>query len=313
MSANLSPEYLAAEQEFKDAQTHEQKLAALERMLSTVPKHKGTEKLQADIKRRLARMRKESQKKSGPRQRPFWLVKREGAGQVVLIGPPNSGKSRLVAAVTHAHPEIAGYPFTTRVPAPGMMTVQNVQIQLVDLPPISSDFVENWMPQVIRTADLGVLVVDPRVVGVLEELEFIVAYLQDHRLTVPRLLVAQKADVAGAEADLQAMAELYGDRFEYLPVSADTGRNLDVFGQRLYDALGIVRFYSKPPGKPADFSKPYVVRRGDTVVDAARAVHKDFAERMKFTRLYHRDEEQSGLKVERTHVVEDEDIFEFHI
>ena len=156
MSANLSPEYHNAEEEYKSAQTHEEKLAALERMLSTIPKHKGTEKIQADIKRRLSRMRKEAQKK-GPRQTPFWVTKKEGAGQVVLIGPPNAGKSQLVAALTHARPEVAAYPFTTRAPVPGMMLVKDVPIQLVDLPPISEEFTEKWVPQVIRTADLGIL------------------------------------------------------------------------------------------------------------------------------------------------------------
>ena len=137
MPANLTPEYLAAEEEFKSAQSHEEKIAALERMLSTVPKHKGTEKLQADIKRRLSRERKEGHKKGGARTVPFWLVKKEGAGQVALIGPPNAGKSSLLAALTNARPEVADYPFTTHAPTPGMMAYENIQVQLIDLPPVS--------------------------------------------------------------------------------------------------------------------------------------------------------------------------------
>src|SRR5512135_280512 len=121
MPANLTPDYLAAEREYKAAQSQAEKVAALERMLATLPKHKGTEKLYADLKRRLSQARKDSQKKGAAHSAPFYAVEREGAGQVALVGPPNSGKSSLVAALTHAEPEIAEYPFTTRLPTPGMM------------------------------------------------------------------------------------------------------------------------------------------------------------------------------------------------
>ena|SRR5215471_6222501 len=160
MPANLTPEYLAAEREYKSAQTHVEKIEALERMLARLPKHKGTEKLQADLKRRLSQARKESQKKGGAHTVPFWVVEREGAGQVALIGPPNSGKSKLLCALTHARPEVADYPFTTRLPTPGMMTFENVQIQLVDLPPLAAEFMEPWLPRVIRAAHAAVLVLN---------------------------------------------------------------------------------------------------------------------------------------------------------
>ncbi len=312
MPANLTPEYLAAEQEFKSARSAEEKIAALEKMLSTIPKHKGTEKLQADIKRRLSRARKESQKK-GARQAPYWLVKKEGAGQVVLIGPPNAGKSRLLAALTHARPEVADYPFTTRAPVPGMMTFENVQIQLVDLPPISAEFTERWIPQAIRAANLAVLVVDPTDAAVLEEIEFILHLLDTHRLAPPQLLLANKSDLPAAPDNLAALQDLYQDRFQYLPVSARTGQNLDRFARWAFEALGIVRMYSKPPGKPADLTRPYILRRGQTVQDAARLVHKDFYQHLKFARLYDPSGRHSGLMVDRDRVVEDEDILEFHL
>ena len=313
MPANLTPEYLAAEREYKSAVTQAEKIEALERMLATLPKHKGTEKMQADIRRRLSQTRKESGKKGAAHAVPFYLIEKEGAGQVALIGPPNSGKSQLVCTLTHAQPEVADYPFTTRFPTPGMMLFENVQIQLVDLPPLSAEFMEPWLPQVIRRADLGVLLVDLDDPAVLDEIEFIVETLNQRNLPAPKLLVGNKADLRGAEDNFAALEELYRDRYRCLAVSAATGRNLDHFARTVFDALELVRVYTKAPGKKADFASPFVLRRGQTVLDAARLVHKDFAENLKFARLYHISGDRDGLMVERTHVVQDEDILEFHV
>lgn len=149
MPANLGPDYLAAEHEFRQAASAAERIAALEKMYAALPKHKGTEKLQADIKRRLSQARREGQKKGASHAPPFYIVPREGAGQVALVGPANSGKSSLVRALTHARPEVAPYPYTTRAPLPGMMQFENVQIQLLDLPPIAADYTEPWMPQAL--------------------------------------------------------------------------------------------------------------------------------------------------------------------
>jgi hypothetical protein len=313
MPANLTPEYLAAEREYKNAQTHAEKIAALERMLATIPKHKGTEKLQADLKRRLSQARKESAKKGAAHSTPFYLVDKEGSGQVVLLGPPNSGKSRLVCALTHATPEVADYPFTTRFPTPGMMNYENVQIQLVDLPPISAEFMEPWLPQVVRRADAAVLVVSLEDPAVLDEIDFILHTLERNRLAPPHLLLANKLDLAGAPDTFAALEDLYRDRFRCLAVSASTGLHLDRFTRAVFDLLGIVRVYTKAPGKKADLTSPFVLHRGQTVLDAARLVHKDFADHLKFARLFRPRGGHDGLAVERTHVVEDEDILEFHI
>ncbi|MGC9970508.1 MAG: GTPase [Bryobacteraceae bacterium] len=313
MPANLTPEYLAAEREYKSAHTQAEKVAALERLLATLPKHKGTEKLQADLRRRLSQARKESQKKGGAHAAPFYLIEKEGAGQVVLLGPPNAGKSQLVAALTHAQPEVADYPFTTRFPTPGMMLFENVQIQLVDLPPISAEFTEPWIPHVVRNASLGVLLVDVNAAAVLDQIEFIEQTLERHRLPPPKLLVGNKLDLPGGMSNFAALRELYGDRYGYVGMSASTGAGLDGFARAVFDTLDIVRVYTKAPGKKAELDAPFILRRGQTVQDAARLVHKDFAEHLKFSRLFHIAGNREGLMVERTHVVQDQDILEFHI
>jgi ribosome-interacting GTPase 1 len=313
MSANLSPEYLAAEEEYRCAQTVAEKIAALERMFSTLPKHKGTEKMQADIKRRLSQARKESQKKGVSHAVPFYFVPREGAGQVALVGPANSGKSSLLRALTHALPEVADYPFTTRLPTPGMMTFENVQIQLVDLPPISVDFTEPWLPQALRNANASVLVVDVNDPDSLEEMELIETSLRDWHLPLPGLLIGNKIDQPGGEGNFAALADLYRDRYACVAISAAAGRGLDGFARAVFDLLELVRVYTKVPGRKVDLSAPYVLKRGATVLDAARHVHKDFAEHLRFARLFRRSGEHDGLMVERHHVVQDEDILEFHI
>ncbi len=314
MPANLSPEYLEAEREYREARTPAEKIAALERMLATIPKHKGTEKLQADIKRRLSQTRKEAQqKKGGAHAAPFYQVEREGAGQVVLLGPPNAGKSQLVARLTNARPEVAEYPFTTRMPTPGMMSFEDVQIQLVDLPPISPEFTEPWLPQVLRYANLGVLMVDVNDPAVLDQIEYIEQRLDGWRVRRPALLAANKADLPGARENFAALEELVGERYRCLLISAETGEGLDRFAHAVFDALELVRVYTKAPGKKPDLTAPFIARRGDTVVDVARMVHKDFAEKMKFARLYRLDGDRDGIMVERTYVVQDRDILEFHI
>ncbi|HXZ43850.1 MAG TPA: GTPase, partial [archaeon] len=155
MPANLTPQYLEADKRFKAAKTVEDKVAALEEMLALIPKHKGTEHLQGDLKRRLAKLRADAEQVRRRRGGFSITVEREGAGQVVLVGPPNAGKSALLKRLTNAQPEIGDYPFTTRRPIAGMMPFINIQIQLVDLPAISEEYMESWVPTLVRPADLA--------------------------------------------------------------------------------------------------------------------------------------------------------------
>ncbi|MEJ5367011.1 MAG: GTPase [Bryobacteraceae bacterium] len=312
MPANLGPEYLAAEEEFRKAETVPERIAALEKMYAVLPKHKGTEKLQADIRRKLSQLRKENQKKGPARAAPFYLIEKEGIGQVALLGPPNSGKSSLLRAMTRAEPEVAPYPFTTHSPTPGMAQFEDVQIQLVDLPPLAPEWVEPWVAQVLRRADRMVLVVAADDPDDLSEIEFLEQRLEQWRLPRPQLMVVNKVDQPGGRENYEILAELYNGRYECLPVSAATGEGLGEFARRCFELLGVVRVYTKAPGKKPDLTAPYVLKRGATVLDAARHVHKDFAEHLKLARLYRRDRLEEGMPVSRDHVVEDGDILEFH-
>ena len=161
MPANLTPVYREAEARFKAAVTREEKIAALEEMLRVIPKHKGTEHLQADLRSRLSKLRQEPKKK-GVAKGLSHKIPKEGAGQVTLVGAPNSGKSSLVKTLTHAKPEVADYPLTTLKATPGMMPFEDVGFQLIDLPPICHEHVEPWVYDLIRASDLVWLVVSIR-------------------------------------------------------------------------------------------------------------------------------------------------------
>ncbi|HEV8132150.1 MAG TPA: GTPase [Acidobacteriota bacterium] len=325
MPANLTPEYREAEKHFKGAKTTGEKIAALEHMLATIPRHKGTEKIQADLKRRLSKLRTTQEKKPASRSGLIYHVDKEGAGQVALVGPPNSGKSLLLRRLTRAAPEVAGYPFTTRVPLPGMMDFEDIRIQLVDLPPAHSDFPESWVYQIIRNADAALLVVDLGDPDLLEDLEATLAELAKAKVQLghstepgtpgwvakPAILCANKNDLNGAAGNLGILEELYGDRGRILSVSAETNDGLESLRRALFDLLQVVRVYSKAPGKKPDLAAPYALKRGSRVIDLAGLVHKDFLTQLKFARVWGHGKFE-GQMVNREYVLQDRDVVELH-
>jgi ribosome-interacting GTPase 1 len=336
MPANLTPQYLAAEQRFKEAVTTQEKVEALEEMMAVIPKHKGTEKMQADLRRRLAKLRNEAEKKHGvSKASAMYSVQRDGAGQVVLVGGANTGKSSLLARMTHALPEIGDYPFTTRMPQPGMMPFENIKIQLVDMPPIDPNFYEPWMGSIVRQADLALLVADLSSDAMLDEIESVQTLLGDSRIRLsgkqrpeagedpvvsrPALVAANKCDVADAPANLEILKEFFGDRFTIVPTSTVSGQGLELLRQQVFDTLDIIRIHTKIPGRKVDLSSPpFVLKHGSTVLDAARAVHREFAHSLKFARIWSSEKSRHSVKyegqmVERTHRLEDGDILELHI
>jgi len=325
MPANLTPDYLEAERRFKSAKTTAEKIAAIEEMMATIPRHKGTEKMQADLKRRLSKLRAEQDRRPASRIGIIHRVEKEGAGQVALVGPPNSGKSLLVRRLTHAMPEVADFPFTTRVPLPGMMPFEDVQIQLVDLPPVHPDFPESWLYQIIRNADAALLVVDLSDPDLLEDLETTLGQVANAKVQLDQaellntpgwlrkrtLLVANKIDASGAPEDFEILRNLYGARFALTRVSAETGEALEPFRQAVFELLEVIRVYTKAPGKKLERIAPYILKRGSHLVDLAAHVHQDFLAQLKYARLWSEGRFE-GKMVNRDHVLEDKDVVELH-
>lgn len=330
MPANLPPQYHKLEEEFRKATAPQERLDKLREMFRLLPKHKGTEKLQSDLKQRISRLRDdlESGRAGGKKGGLSYKVAHEGAGQVVLVGPPNSGKSSLLAALTNASPTIAPYPYTTRTPQPGLMAWQDVGVQLIDLPPISHEMMEPWVPSIIRSSDAALLVADlssddvaDQVLASLERLEEVHTELvgtlpfdnEDEAVRhVPTLLVANKVDAEGALERLPILEEFLSERFPVLAVSAEKGSELDVLRSRTYDLLGVIRVYTKAPGKPADHSHPFTLPRGSTVLELARAIHRDLEHTLKYAKVWGTGVFE-GQTVKRDHELHDADLVELHV
>ena len=324
MPANLSPEFLKARERFRASETTEDKLAALEEMLATIPKHKGTDKMQADIKRRIAKLRDaETHRKKGRSSSPD-RIERSGAGQVVLVGPPNSGKSSLLAAMTNAHPQVGEYPYSTVVAVPGMTTFEDVPIQLVDLPPVCSEFTEVWVYNVVRESDLVLLTIDGTSIGQHEKaIDELRTLLDDRHIelarepresddfrvkVVPTIVAATKTDLV----DTSSLPAVPDSSLPLFHVSAETKRGLEDLKRGIFDSLRIIRIYTKLPGKSADLAEPYTLPIGSTALDAARAVHGEFADKLKYTRVWG-SSKFDGQQVPLDFELQDRDVIEIHL
>ena len=328
MPANLPPEYFEADKRYRAAKTPKEKIACLEQMLTIMPKHKGTDKLRADLRKRVSKLKSaiQTKKKLGRRDSAFKIDK-EGAGQAVIVGPANVGKSALVATLTNANPEVADFPMTTWKPTPGMMPVKNIQIQLVDTPPLGREYVEPELLDLIRRSDVILLVVDLHTdpvqqledtVALLDEYRMVPSHLQasfkEHRgLTfIPFLVLANKNDDETTDENFEIFRELLEDNWPMLSISTKTGRNLDLLKKSLVDQLEIIRVYSKAPGKEPDLTAPFVLKRGSTVEEFAGKVHKDFVENLKVAKVWG-ENVFDGQMVQRDHVLQDGDIVELNI
>ena len=369
MPTNVSPEYKKAEAEYRRARDPTERLACLKEMLQTIPKHKGTEHLQADIKTRIKELTTElaGPRKGGARTGPVHTVRPEGAAQVALIGPPNSGKSSLHIKLTGSQAEIGPYPHTTQAPLPGMLLHNDVQFQMVDLPPISATYMETWMPNALQPAQAALLVVDLGVPGCVENVAAIAERLDEKRISLvddwggrlgkgyldpqevtaangepaaaeeeleatnsgesgpaaddelddpfrlylPTLLVANKCDLKQDPEEIAVLEELVDRCYPAIFTSTESGYGLDRIGPLLFHGLGIVRVFTKIPGRPADRKRPFTVLRGETVYDVARLVHRELAASLKFARVWG-SAKFDGQEVGKDHLVHDGDVLELH-
>jgi ribosome-interacting GTPase 1 len=332
MPANLPPQYYELEREFKAEKDIHEKLRLAEELLRMMPKHKGTDKLQADMKAKISQLKKQVEtggeaKHGVSHVKTFDHIEREGAGQIILIGPPNSGKSSILESLTHAKPLVADYPYTTREPMTGMMDFETVHLQLVDTPPISEELFENYLTNLIRLADTVVLVADLSSKRMLDDLNFIVTLLEDKRIVLrpmatlnhddPRLvykrtiICAHKAFEDEATGQFRQLQERFPG-FRIVKTSVLEDNSLVDFKKAVFESLGVMRVYTKRVGDEVEYKDPIILPLGGTVIQAANTLHKEFGAKLKFAKVWG-EGKFDGQRVHNEFVLSDKDVVEFHI
>jgi ribosome-interacting GTPase 1 len=323
MPTNAGPEYKKAEEAFRAAKTIDEKITRLEDMIALLPKHKGTDHLYADLKRRMSKLQKQ-QESSGRKGGggPTLGFEKEGAAQVILVGAPNSGKSSILEALTNATPDIGEYPFSTHVMQPGMVQFEDIQIQLVDTPPVTPEFMPTHLLSVVRGAEAALLVADLSVDCLLDDLEAVFQAFEMRHVTftaeqsedrdrIRCRVIANKIDAPGAEARLDLLREMVGGRFQIQPLSSRDPEAIGRLPRMLFEWLGIVRVYTKAPGKKPELAKPYTVFAGQTVGDICSLIHKDFLQNLRFARMWRGSDKP--ITVSKHEIVQDTDIVELHL
>ncbi len=375
MPTNVTAEYAAAELEYQKAAATEEKLKALEKMLRHAPSHKGCENLRADIKTKIAKLKgkaekeKEQQRKKGGAAAV--TIKKEGAAQVVIAGPPNTGKSALFNRLTNGKSAVGDYPFTTTKPIAGMLSYNGVLLQVVDLPPFIEGSAAKHAPlfALARSADIVLLVLDDvsALAGLRAEFEKSRIKLNQHKPPIKikkepaggiiirgeqflqGCMPIEVREVVRLNGFMNATVEIRGpvllqdiedalnEGIAFLPAlvvlnqkeggqvkirkkdgiemfEVDILKNsLEALKQKIWENLSLIRIYTKEPGRQPSRENPLTLRRGDTIRDMARYIHKDFVKRFKFARVWGKSAKFEGQVVGLEHKLEDEDVVEMHL
>jgi len=333
MPTNVTPQYRSAEERFRLAKTPQEKIIALQEMLAVMPKHKGTDHLKAQLRSRMSKLMEELEGPSrGPRSgnvEPFSLPK-QGAGRATLLGPTNVGKSLLLSRATGAHSKVGSYALSTLEPVPGMLSFEDIYIQLVDTPPIANLSTQGRLYGLLRNSDVLVLVVDlsndpvsqvQEGFQALEEWGFVLLGKnrgeedREPELRKPVIVVGNKADVPGSLDSFQLLESKLGENYPVLLVSAEEEVGLAELGEAIFRDLGIIRVYTKSPQQKKEEIQrgtPFVLPQGSTIADASAYVHKDLVRSLKYAVLWGRSGKFQGQHVGRDHQLHDGDLIELH-
>jgi uncharacterized protein len=276
MPVNPGVHYLRAKDEYEEATTDETKLVCLQKMLSLVPKHKGSEHLQKEIKTKIAKLKysakKEKESKKGSFQK--LSVKKEGASSVALVGTVNSGKSTLLKELTNANVKIAPYPFTTKKPEMGVLDYFGIKLQIIEIPAIVENFLETEdgksLQAIINSCDLVILLFN-----VPKEKTILDRELPD--VKVKKIIYNEKEDIK----------------------------------EKIWKNLNLIKVYTKEPGKPKAHP-PVALKKGSTVKDLGTKVHKDFIKKFKYSIVNGASAKFKNQRAGLKHVLKDNDIVEFH-
>ncbi len=387
MPTNLPAEAQKKLAEYQAARRVEDKIRILEEALSLIPDHKGTEKMRRHLKTTLAKLRRELETKKTTRatRQDLFHVKKEGAAQVTLLGVANSGKSTILATLTNAKPSIEAYQLTTIRPMPGMMVYNTVELQIVELPAVLTEELEETSftsrsVAVARNSDLIAITLDGGG-DFTEQFKRIVSILDSYGIVLKKKkadIVIEKKDSGGirlvtlgsfqgTQQDVKALLQglgikhavvkIYGDATlddveeqaireavykrsivivgradlvkdhkkakelkriisEYdipvVPFSIlDKERCAERIKETMFNSLEIIRIYTQKDGVTS--SRPVVLHRGATVLELAQTIHREFAEKLQYARVWGRSVKIQGQQVGPSHVLEDGDVVEIYI
>ncbi len=300
MPINAGYEYFNAEKAYLEAKTLDEKIKKLEELIKTAPKHKSSENLLKELRTRLKKLeeKKEKSKKSGKSTKKS--IRKEGF-QCILLGLPNSGKSSLLAKITNAAPKISPYPFATSYPELGTMDYQGVKAQIIDLPSIGSEALDQGL---INTADCIILVIESLI-----DLEKISPYLT--KAQGSQIITINKSDLLSQEQQRKLEATLKSKKLNALIISTITNQNLEQLKQKIFEQMHVIRIYTKEPGKPIS-NIPLVSKENSTVKDVAESILKGLSNKIKETRITGPSSKFPNQKVGLSHILKDKDIIEFH-
>jgi len=360
-----------------------ERIIALQDFLSSVPKHKGTEKLISHVKHQIATLRREIEERERQRKsiisKSEYSIKKEGAAQVVLIGMTKSGKSSLLKILTKAKVEISDYPFATKKPAVGMLPYEDISFQLVEVPPIidegeiiggaqalslirNSDgilMVLNGEDDIFKQFEIikktleraGILIHKPngyvqiekrragvgiQVIGKVLNATFedikklLLSYkissavvrcfgevtiddvenaIFENTIYKPSIIIINKID--NAKVFIEDIKKVITD----IPIICTSCKNLtgiDSIGETIFKTLEIIRVYTKKPLEKEPFKKPFIGRKGITILDLAKSIHSEFYKKFLYARIWGPSAKYPGEKVGLSHILEDGDIVEIH-
>ncbi len=298
-STNAHPEYLTAEKKFHLAQTDEEKLLALEEMMSYMPQHKGAEKLRADLRSRYKKLKEkiETQKKRKKSSGKAG-IKKEGI-QICLVGLTNSGKSSLLSILTNASPLISDIQFTTQQPIIGILYHQGIKFQIVDMPAVNHETFDSGVSNV--TDILLIIVTD------IKDIEKILPYLQ--KSTGKRIIAFNKTDLLNEQEKRKISATLQSKKYNFCLISCKNQEGLDDLKKKLVENSGIIRIFTKQPGKEKD-EDPVIMKPGSSVEDLAKKIFHSSI-KIKETRVTGPSSKFPNQTVGLKHILKDLDAVEF--
>lgn len=302
MPVNASYEFANAEKHYNEAQTDNEKLLALEEMLSTCPNHKGAENIRANIKTRIRKLKESiTEKRKRGKSSGNKISIKKGEMQAILIGLTNSGKSSILKALTNANPQVASYGFTTQTPEVGILNYEHCPIQIIDLPAIGADSFETG---IINTSDTALIVIEK-----LHEIAEVEKVLE--KFKGKKIIVFNKIDLYDEATKRKIFENFRSKRYNFVMISCKTGEGLDELKEKIFKSFTKIRVYTKQPGQAQADNEPMIVEPETNVEQIARMIFRGKTDLIKRIRIWGPSSKFGGQEVGIKHILKDKDVLEF--